>query len=149
MKIIFFVIAFVALGELCRAQSMHRTAPERVKKSFSRNFPEAGDARWNYSGSQWNATFDDRSSQDRGEMVAHFDRNGRYIDSHIPYAETDVPQPVSERARRRYRNGHVRISMIDRPSRPDVYQVQGRINGRTRTSYYDEQGRERPYSDRH
>lgn len=133
---------------LASAQTAHRAAPEQVRQSFSRNFPQAGDAHWSHSGGRWNATFDDRSSEDRGEMVAHFDEHGRYIESHIPYAEGDVPHDVNESARKRYRHGHYHVTMIDHPSRTDVYEVRGEINGRQRTTYYDERGRERSYNGR-
>lgn len=149
MKITLLAALFVVAGEVAVGQDNYRHAPERVRQSFSSNFPDARDARWTHSGNQWSARFDDRSDQDRGEMVAHFDEHGRYIDSHIPYAETDVPQPVYESARRRYHRGHMQVTMIDHPSRPDVFQVRGRVDGRRRTSYYDEHGRERDYRDRH
>lgn len=143
MKNIALAIVCALAGNLAIAQSTHHRAPERVRQSFSRNFPDAGDARWTYSGGHWNAAFEDRSSQDRGEMVAHFDPEGRYVDSDVPYAESDVPQPVAETARKRYSQGHFHVTMIDRPSRPDLYEVRGQENGRTRTHYYDERGQER------
>lgn len=148
MKNTLLAITFALTGGSVVAQTHQHVAPERVRQSFSKNFPEAGNERWTHSGGQWNATFDDRSSEDRGEMVAHFDVNGHYIESHIPYAEGDVPQAVDESARRRYHHGHYRVTMIDHPSRPDVYAVRGEVNGRQRTSYYDERGRERSYNGR-
>ena len=81
-------------------------------------------------------------------MVAHFDEHGRYIESHIPYAESDVPHDVDESARRRYHHGRYRVTMIDHPSRADIYEVRGEVNGRQRTYYYDEHGRERSYNGR-
>ena len=149
MKNTLLVLLYLAMGEFGMAQRAHHNAPERVRQAFTRNFPDAGDARWSHSGTQWSATFDDRGGQDRGEMVAHFDNDGRYIDSHIPYAESDVPQPVFESARRRYHKSRIHVSMIDHPSRPDVFEVRGRVNGRQRISYYDERGRVRSYSDHH
>lgn len=149
MKNTLLAIGFALLGDVASAQSSHHTAPEQVRQSFGRNFPQASDAHWTHSGGQWNATFDDRSSEDRGEMVAHFREDGRYVESHIPYAESDVPHDVNESARRRYRHGHYHVTMIDHPSRPDVYEVRGEVNGRQRTSYYDEHGRERSRNGRH
>ena len=143
MKNTVLAILCALAGNLAFGQSTHHRAPERVRQAFSHNVPAANDARWSYSGGHWNANFEDRSSEDRGEMVAHFDPEGRYVDSYIPYAENDVPQPVVETARRRYPHGHYRVTMIDRPSRPDLYEVRGEMNGRRHTYYYDEQGHER------
>lgn len=143
MKKTTLAILCALAGNFAVAQDTHHRAPERVRQSFSNSFPDARDARWTHSGGHWNATFEDRSSQDRGEMVAHFDDEGRYVDSYIPYAQTDVPQPVAETARRRWPHGHFHVTMIDHPSRPDLYQVQGEVNGRRRTYYYDEEGHER------
>jgi hypothetical protein len=146
MKNTLLAILFALMAELATAQTAHHAAPERVRQSFSRNFPEARDAHWSHTGGRWNATFDDRSSQDRGEMVAHFDEHGGYIESQIPYAENDVPRAVDESARKRYHHGRYHVTMIDHPSRPDVYEVRGDVNGRRRISYYDERGRERSYN---
>ena len=139
MKSTLLAILFALVGDLAFGQSTHRHAPERVRQAFGQHFPEAKDAHWAYNGGHWNATFDDRSGEDRGEMVAHFDAHGRYIDSDIPYAEGDVPQPVMENARKHY-HGHFHVTRVDHPSGPDVYQVRGTVNGRSRTYYYDEQG---------
>lgn len=145
MKNTVLVILCALGGNFAIAQTTHHRAPERVRQSFSQNFHEDGQPRWSYSGGHWNATFEDRSSQDRGEMVAHFDADGRYVDSDIPYAESDVPSQVAETARRRYPHGHYHVTMIDHPSRPDLYRVQGDENGRRRTYYIDEQGHERSH----
>jgi hypothetical protein len=149
MKYILLALLSFAIGGFAAAQTTHRNAPERVRQAFSHNFPDAADARWSHSGTQWSATFDDRSSEDRGEMVAHFDENGRYIDSHIPYAENDVPQRVYESAKKRYHKSHVHVTMIDRPSHPDVFEVSGQVDGKRQTTYYDEEGRVHSYNDRH
>lgn len=142
-------ILFLATGSFAIAQDYHRNAPENVRQSFQRDFPDANNARWSRSNSQWHAKFDDRGSQDRGEMVAHYDQNGRYIDSHIPYASEDVPAPVYSSVQRRYRNHHMNFTRIENPNQGDFFQVHVNLGGRTRTSYYDEAGHERQYHDQH
>ena len=143
-------ILFIATSNFAIAQDNHRNAPENVRQNFHRDFPDANNARWSRNNGQWHANFDDRSSEDRGEMVAHYDRNGRYIDSHIPYARQDVPTPVYNSAHRRYSHqNNLNFIRIENPGMGDLFQVRVNINGRTRTSYYDENGRARQYNDRH
>ena len=149
MKNTLLAVLFLATGGFAVAQSRHQTPPAQVRQSFQRDFPGANDARWSQSGNQWHANFNDRSSEDRGQMVAHYDGNGRHIDSHIPYATQDVPQPVYSSARNRYHDDHMEFTRIEHPSRGDYFEVRGHVRGRIRTTFYDERGHERRYEDRH
>lgn len=150
MKVTLLAMLFIAASNLVIAQDSRNNAPPNVRQSFHRDFPAADNPRWSRSNGQWHANFDDRSSDDRGEMVAHYDQTGRYIDAHVPYAQQDVPTVVYERARRRYHRQHgLHFIRIEHPGLGDFFQVRVNVNGRTRTSYYDEQGREKEYSDHH
>jgi hypothetical protein len=150
MKNTMLVLLFMAGANFAISQGNHRKAPDNVRQSFHNDFPDAGDARWSQNNGQWHANFNDRGPQDRGEMIAHYDRNGHYLQSRVPYARQDVPTPVYEGARRKYgRNRTLNFIRIERPGFGDFFQVRVNINGRTRTSYYDEGGRTRNYDDRH
>src|SRR5690348_15339064 len=91
-----FVIMLATGSQLAVAQRGNEAqhVPTTVQHNFQRQFPQAQDTRWSRSGNEWNASFTDHSPSDRGEMVAHYNRNGRHLDSHIPYDRNDVPQPV-------------------------------------------------------
>jgi hypothetical protein len=150
MKNTMLAFAILVVGSPLMAQDHYGHAPSRVQQSFHKDYPAEKDARWSQSNGQWHADFNDHSRQDRGEMVAHYDHNGRHLDSHIPYDPNDVPAPVVERTRTRYQGAQdVRYTRIEHPGGNSLFQVQLNLGGRTRTNYVDEHGRDRTYHDRH
>jgi hypothetical protein len=151
MKNSLFALLMLLPGGLLVAQNRSHRVPETVQQSFHRDYPDAANPRWSQSNGQWHADFTDRSADDRGEMVAHYDRDGRHIDSHIPYNREDVPASVMERAKKHYHGGHnYRFTRIERPGDNDAFfQVRVNLNGRERTTYINESGRDREYHDRH
>jgi hypothetical protein len=143
------LISFAVAGQLIAQDSRHR-APASVRQSFQRDYPEARNPDWSSSNGQWSASFTDHSQYDRGEMVAHYDRSGHHVDSHIPYDRNDVPQAVVERTQRSYPGGRdYNYTRIERPGGQPLFQVDLHVQGRNRTVYVDENGRERKYSHRH
>ena len=150
MKNTLLAFAILMAGSPLLAQNNYGHAPARVQQSFHRDYPDEKDARWSQSNGQWHADFNDHSRQDRGEMVAHYDQNGRHLDSHIRYDPNDVPAPVVERTRTRYQGARdVSYTRIEHPGGTSLFQVQLNLGGKTHVSYVDEQGRNRTYNDRH
>ena len=149
MKNAMLTVVIFAAANFANAQEHNRNPPATINQSFHKDYPEAGNATWSHSNNEWHANFNDRSAEDRGEMVAHYDQSGRHIDSHVPYARQDVPAPVYNSARKRYQDDNERYTRIEHPTKGDFFEVRGRVHGKARTSYYDEQGRERNYDDRH
>ena len=150
MNKLLFVTA-IALGTAGPSIAQgHHQAPETVRRSFQRDYPGAQDPQWTSTNGQWNANFTDHSSADRGEMVAHYDRSGRHVDSHIPYDQGDVPQAIVDRAQTRYPGASgYDYTRIERPDGQPLFQVSLRAHGRHHTLYMDERGRERKYDDHH
>jgi hypothetical protein len=152
MKKIIFILAALAIGRIAPAQEHRdqRQVPNSVRNSFQRDYPKAGDTRWSQSGGQWHADFTDHSPYDRGEMVAHYDHDGRHIDSHIPYDDNDVPYEVRKKTEHRYPGGHdYSYTRIEHPGGQPLFQVSLNLGGRHKTAYVDDQGRERSYHDSH
>lgn len=152
MKKMLFVVAALGIGRMAHGQD-HRSqqqVPTNVQRSFQRDYPQASDTRWSRNGSQWNANFIDRSPSDNGEMVSHYDHNGRHLDSHIPYNRNDVPSMVRDRMEKRYPHGRdYRYTRIEQYRGQPLFQVRLNIGGQQKTTYVDDQGRERVYHDRH
>lgn len=143
------LLIFTAAGAVT-AQDRHHQAPAAVQQSFHRDYPEARDPQWHYSNSHWNADFEDHSRYDRGEMVAHYDRYGRHVDSHIPYDRNDVPPAVVQKTERHFPDGRdYNYTRIEQPGRPALFQVSLNLRGSNRTVYLDDNGRERRYQHRH
>jgi len=137
-------------GGLLFAQNSHQHAPDQVQQSFHKDYPDAGNARWSQSNGQWHADFNDHSQADNGEMVAHYDRYGHHVDTHIPYDRNDVPAPVVDHVQLKYRSAQqYRYTRIEHPNGNEFFQVKVNLHGRAKTVYMDEQGHERHYEDHH
>jgi hypothetical protein len=148
-KTLFIVILSVAICGAGIAQDRDRQVPSSVQHAFQRDYPDAREPHWTSDHGQWHADFDDHSRYDRGEMVAHYDRYGRHIDSHIPYDPNDVPRPVMERMHRRYHARDYYFERIERPHAEPLFRVNLSLDGGQKTVYMDEYGHERMHSDRH
>jgi len=149
-KLIFLAFFTLASTGQLIAQDGQNHAPRGVQRAFQRDYPEAHNPQWNRVHGQWHANFEDRSRFDRGEMVAHYDQYGHHVDSHIPYDRNDVPPVVIERTRRYYPDGRdYNYTRIEHPGRQPLFQVSFSIGGKSRTTYVDDNGREKKYNDHH
>jgi hypothetical protein len=148
-KVMFLAFFALALSSRLIAQNA-RHAPGAVQGSFQRDYPEARDPQWNFSHSQWHANFNDHSQNDRGEMVANYDRSGHHIDSHIRYDQNDVPTAVVDRTQRNYPGGrNYTYTRIERPVGQPLFQVSLNLHQKNRTLYVDDNGREQKYYGHH
>jgi hypothetical protein len=149
-KVIVFSLLLSATAGQLLAQDGDHHVPSTVQRSFQRDYPEARDPKWSSDHGQWHADFNDHSRYDRGEMVAHYSRNGHHVDSHIPYDRNDVPPAVVERTNQRYPGGRDHnYTRIEHPGGQPLFQVSLNLQGRNRTMYVDENGREKKYYDQH
>lgn len=124
----------------------HSTPPESVRQSFTKEYPKSAPTHWNRSGTVWSATFEDRDN-DNGEATAHFDAQGRYMDTHVLYDNHDVPAPVTENINKQYPGSdHQKYTRIDRPRNGDLYQVNLKHQGKSKTLYVDDKGQETHYA---
>jgi hypothetical protein len=146
MKSTTFALLLLLPGGILSAQSSYHQAPSKVQQSFHRDYPGVNDEHWQHTNGKWQAQFTDRGSEDRGEMVAHYDQYGHHVESHIPYDRSDVPAAVSDRAQHKYHGGKdYRYTRVERPGHPDLFQIHVNIGGKTHISYVDENGRDRSY----
>jgi len=147
------LIVFLAAGSqvaLAQHGNDDQHVPHSIQQRFQKDYPEARDAHWSSSRNEWHADFTDHSRYDRGEMVAHYDRSGRHIDSHIPYDRNDVPSPVVQHVEKRYPGSSDHsYTRIERPGGQPLFQVNMNLNGKRTNKYVDDHGRERPYQDHH
>jgi hypothetical protein len=149
-KAMFLPLFVLVSGGQLVAQDMHRHAPASIQRSFQRDYPEARNPQWSSTNGQWHADFDDHSKYDRGQMVAHYDRYGHHIDSHIPYDRNDVPSAIVDRTQRNYPGGSdYTYTRIERPAGQPLFQVSLNLQNKNRTLYVDDNGREQKYHDRH
>ena len=147
-----FVVLLATSTQLVMAQRGNEAqrVPPTVQHNFQQQYPQAADTRWTHSGNEWHANFTDHSPSDRGEMVAHYDHNGRHVDSHIPYDRNDVPPSVVNHVERHYPGSSDQsYTRIERPGSQPLFQVSLNIKGKHTNRYVDDHGREREYQDHH
>ena len=149
-KVILSVLFVLTLAGQLAAQDRHQQAPAAIQRSFQRDYPEARNPQWSSDHGQWHANFEDHSRYDRGEMVAHYNQYGHHIDSHIPYDRNDVPPVVIHKTERTYPGARdYSYTRIEHPGGQPLFQVSLNLQGRNRTVYLDDNGREKRYNDRH
>src|SRR5579872_2464176 len=149
-KAMFFTLISLAVASQLIAQDSRHRAPAAVQQSFQKDYPEARNPQWSSTNGQWHADFTDHSQSDRGEMVAHYDQSGHHVDSHIPYDRNDVPAPVIEKTQRSYPGARDdNYTRIEHPGGKPLFQVNLHIQGKSRTMYVDDSGKERKYNDHH
>jgi|SRR5215831_3653996 len=147
MKKMIIVLSFLLPGTILLAQDKYHRAPEKVKETFSRDYPEAKKTHWYERNGEWQASFNDR---DNGDMTAYYNRNGEHRESRIPYTKHDVPSPVLDRVNEKYPGAHdMEFTKIERHGEDNQYMVSVNHHGRHRTVYLDEQGQERKYNGHH
>ncbi len=149
MKKTMIAVILLISGGFLFAQERHHDVPDQVRQNFQHDYPDARQTHWNQSNGHWHASFNDQSPRGRGEMIAHYDQDGRHLDSHIPYDDHDVPPAIMEHLQNKYRRGHYRFERIEAPDNTGFFRVMIRLGGRNRIVFMNEQGEERPYEDRH
>jgi hypothetical protein len=125
-------------------QSNNTTVPDPVRQSFQRDNPNVRDPQWSNTNGQWRGVYKDRDNKD---VETYYENDGRRVDTHIRYNQTELPPQVRDRAERRYHTtGNYDAYRIERPNSQPLFQL--RIQS-GRTIYLDENGRKRRYRDRH
>ena len=118
--------------------------PMAVRRSFERDYPSVTNVQWGLRNGQWEGTYRDNNNR---QVMVHYDRYGRRIDSHIAWDRNEVPQDIDRSVNRRYHaNSNYQVFKIERPRSQPLFQI--RI-GTRRPIYMDERGRERKYYDHH
>jgi len=150
MKKTILIFSLIAFALSVQAQRNYQMPPQNVQDAYRNDYPESEHPNWHMVNGQWRADFRDRGPEDRGEMQAFYDRDGRRIDAHIPYDIQDVPQPVLDRHRVIYQNGRViGVTQIVAPDAHAVFQIRFRDGRRFRRAYYDQDGHDTHFEDRH
>jgi hypothetical protein len=122
-------------------------APVNIQQSFQKDNPKVNNPSWSQSNRQWKANYRDNSNRN---VDAYYDRQGNRKDTHSALDKKDVPRDVETRVNSRYNaNGNYHAVRIERPDDKPLYQIKIQNGSRDKTVYFDEQGKEKRYNDRH
>jgi hypothetical protein len=138
----------IAVSLLCGfsafSQNNHQP-PARVAESFHREYPQSQATSWAHNGNDWTVNFEDRDHND-GDVIAHFDHNGRHMATYVPYDNHDVPNPIVHRLHSKYAvSDDYEVTRIEHQGDHDYYRVRFHHNNGYRTVYFDHKGNEKKY----
>jgi hypothetical protein len=123
--------------------------PRQVTESFQKEYPRSKPSQWSQSDNGWSVSFQD-NDHDNGEAKAYFDKSGKYLETHIPYDQNDVPVSVRNHTRDRYgASDEYEYTRIDRHGEKAVYKTEVKNKKHNRTIYMDNDGHEKEYHDRY
>ena len=144
MKKTIFLIVFCAGSMMLFAQqNRYQNAPDQVRRSYQREYPNYNDNTWDMRDNQWHTRYMDRDHGNRYVDI-YYDRRGRRMKSQMEWNRNDLPPQVRDRIRNRYHydNDNYQVYRIERPGRGIFFQIS---LGRNRVIYMDERGREVRY----
>jgi hypothetical protein len=149
MKKIFISMIMLPGALVCFSQQRNHP-PENARKSFQQQYPNTQPTQWQQSGRGWSADFDDRTEHGYGEATAHFDKNGRHIDTHITFDSKDVPQEVMTHLHDKYPGSrNYEFTRIQGHDDKEYYRVHFRHKKKDRIIYTDRMGHEERFHDNH
>jgi hypothetical protein len=143
MKKTFFLLVFCAGSTMLFAQQQrHRSVPQAVERSWQKDYPNYNNNEpWDQRNNQWHTRYADKDHGNRNVDV-YYDRNGRRLRSQSEWNQNDLPAPVRDRIRSRYRVENYNSYRIERPGKGFLFQI---TLGGNRNVYLDERGREVKY----
>lgn len=150
-KFIFSVILFsgtyVTFAQDNHDNNRDQRPPSNVQNRFRKDYPDAKETQWQQNNGQWNANFKDNRHD--GNVKTYYDKNGRRVDTHIPWQQSAIPVPVTKRVNTRYHSDYSNTERIERPGQKPVYKLHVKEHDKDRTIYMDENGHEKRYNDTH
>ncbi len=142
----FISIVLILSGTILFAQNRQRNrnqnqTPQSVQDAFRRDHPNASNANWSRNNNQWHATYKDNSNNNRN-VEAYYDSRGRHQYNRIEWDRNNLPKDYDNRIRTKYHTTNYRVTRIERPNNPSLFELILSIGGRNRTVYTDERGNE-------
>jgi len=137
---------FAQIGGRDRNQPINR-APASVQQSFHKDNPNTNDVRWSQTNHEWHANYMDNNKRN---VDAYYDRDGVRKTTYRALDRTEVPRDLHNNITKMYgSNGNYTAARIERPNQQSLFEIKIHSGKNYRTVYMDEQGRKRPYNDRH
>jgi hypothetical protein len=153
MKKIILGLCLVSTGLIYAGEASAAThnndtnVPDRVNKSFHRDFKGVTEPQWKKEDGKWDVSF---YKNDRHvAMTAKYNWMGHRIDSRMPVGQSALPLKVVDRLNNQYRGSFAQeFTKIDRPWKMDLYSVKIKEKGAYKTLYLDKNGHEHDYASR-
>lgn len=121
--------------------------PTKVQRAWERDHQNSVSPSWQKESRHWDAHYTDPSNNRTVDQ--YYNRRGRVVDTHTEWDRRDVPSGLENNVWDRYHTRDYRVTRIDRPNNQSFFQILLNLGGNSRTVYYDEQGNEVRYRDRH
>ncbi len=134
-------------GEVSAATHDNMTVPDRINRSFHRDFKGVSSTHWKKEDNKWDVSF---VKNDRNvKMTACYNWMGHRIDSRMPVGQSALPIKVVDELNSKYAGRFApEFTKIDRAWKTDLYSVKVKENGIYKTLYLDKNGHEHDYASR-
>lgn len=117
------------------------STPNKVQAGFKRDHPDEGNANWEKSNGDWRASY-----KSEGRAVnEYYNRKGQRSFRRTEWDRKKLSATVDKKIRSGYDISDYKISRIERPKNPALYEVKYTKDGKESTVYTDENGNKENY----
>lgn len=142
MKKIVLFISMVLPAALSFAQKgTISSTPEKVQAGYTREHPGEANAAWSKTKGQWRANY---TSSGR-DVEEYYNRKGERSFRRTEWDKKSLPAGYDQKIKTQYHTAEYRVSKIERPKNPALYEVKYAKDGNDKTVYTDENGKEVKY----
>lgn len=135
---LFLVLSGAVLFAQPNRQIRNQNTPKSVQDAFTRAHPNAGNAQWSQRNGQWHATYNDKTNN--RNVDDYYDNRGRHMYSRVEWDRKNLSSNYHKRITSRYHTTNYRVTRIERPNNPSLFELILNIGGNNRTVYTDERG---------
>ena len=138
MKKIFFSLFLISSCTYLFAQNgrRHDDTPKPVQEAFNKEHPNAGNAHWAQTKGHWHATYNNNNRK----VDDYYDNKGSRLYTRTAWDRKSLPGDYDKKIRSRYHTTNYRVTKIERPNNPSLFELILNIGGKNKTVYTDENG---------
>lgn len=140
-KIVLFILMALPAAACLAQKGTISSTPKKVQAGFTRDHPGEANARWAKSKGQWRANY---TSSGRS-VDEYYNRKGERSFRRTEWDRKNMPAVYNQKIMKQYNAGDYRVSKIERPKNPVLYEVKYTKDGNDKTVYTDENGNEVKY----
>jgi len=117
------------------------STPNKVQAAFKRDHPGEGNANWERSNGDWRANY---TSGGRA-VNEYYNRKGQRSFRRTEWDRKKLTAAYDKKIKSAYKISDYKVSKIERPKNPELYEVKYNKDGNETTVYTDENGNEVKY----
>lgn len=140
-KIVLFISMFFPAAVTFAQKGTINATPKNIQAGFHRDHPGEANAAWSKSNGQWRANY---TSSGRN-VAEYYNRKGERSFRRTEWDKKNLPATYDQKIKTQYNTADYRVSKIERPKNPALYEVKYSKDGADKTVYTDETGNKVKY----